>query len=171
MKKLVLAGVCSALLFSTTACGREDKAVPPTPPPTSSTSETTTATPEPTIKLQEFKVANYDYTYEVTCSCPDRSPITASVRDGKITKATAGNGEVINKGEPPQGADLLTIAEMLSAAEQASARGLITVDWPEGTSHPKSIFIDSILNAIDDEITYRINDFQEITEPAPSPTS
>lgn len=179
MKKLLLAGVCSALLLTTAGCVKDQPAPVPTggpdhtsssapsSSPSSSTSSSPSSSPSkpaptPTLDLQSFKVANYDFTYEIKCFCSNRSPITASVRDGKITKATSAKGEVINNGEAPQGPDLLTVNEMISAAEQVSARGSVKVDWPEGSPAPKTIFIDNIENAIDDEITYTITSFKEV---------
>lgn len=158
MRKTLMFSGIAALLLALPACSGGEREAPL---PSRSSLPSVTKTPSK-LGLPEFKFTSYDFTYEVQCFCPQRGPIVAEVRDSKLTKATAANGQsLIHTSEVINGADLLTIQEMLASAEEAQAQGksVVKVEWPVEQGYPDSIFIDRIQNAVDDEVTYAIQKF------------
>ena len=133
------------------ACGSSAPKAADPPPPTTSTTTTTIAPKDAWVAP-----AHYRFDYRPGCFCPSL-PTRVEVRDGKVVKATLIE-EV--SGVPGQ-TDAPTIDKLLADVKRAEkeATGEVKVDYDKN-GVPIEASIDWIKNAIDDEMTWRIENFK-----------
>jgi len=118
--------------------------------------------------LDKWNAANVNhYTFELTisCFCAFRSimPVMVEVKDGQIVSMTDVNGN------PVEGANAENISEAASidklfeiASKNLSEAEEIQVTYDAQYGFPTAINIDFIKLAVDDEISYYVNDFQPL---------
>jgi len=142
----------AALLLA--GCGQDtDVGTGTEPGSTSSSPSLPTAAPWPA-----YPNDSYTYVLRVSCFCPDAAePIAITVTGGKVTAA-------VNKrtGEEAEEYRWLTINDLIDEANDEDAAE-VRVTWPDGSDHPRTIYIDRIENAVDDEISYDIRNVQPAT--------
>lgn len=148
MRNLFGVMLCAAVLA---ACGSSAPKAADPPPPTTATTTTTVAP-----KDAWFAPAHYRFDYRPGCFCPSL-PTRVEVRDGKVIKATLLE-EV--RGVPGE-TDAPTIDKLLADVKRAEkeATGEVKVDYDKD-GVPIEASIDWIKNAIDDEMTWRIENFK-----------
>lgn len=132
-------------------CG---SSAPQSSDPPASTSATTTTTVAP--KAAWAAPAHYRFDYRPGCFCPSL-PTRVEVRDGKVIKATL----LEEVSGVPGETDAPTIDELLADVKRAEkeATGEVKVDY-DANGVPIEASIDWIKNAIDDEMTWRIERFK-----------
>lgn len=117
-------------------------------------------TPEPTPLAQEdrkLSTDDYRYVYQPSCFCVFSGEVEVEVRDGEAVSAEVLGGEKL---DPMPMYLSKTIEEMLEDARESKGKSL--VKWAEDGSHPVVISIDPLPEAMDDEITYTVVEFEEL---------
>ena len=129
------------------ACGSSAPKAADPPPSTTSTTTTTVAPKDAWVAP-----AHYRFDYRPGCFCPSL-PTRVEVRDGKVVKATL--LEEVSGG--PGETDSPTIDKLLADVKRAEkeATGEVKVDYDKN-GVPIEASIDWIKNAIDDEMSWRI---------------
>jgi hypothetical protein len=104
-----------------------------------------------------------DYLYTLDSGCGERSlygTFRVTVRDGRVA-----DWEPVGENYTPRSVEVPSIGGLLDEAEQARESGADEVHVSEADDgRPTSIYIDYDTRAIDDEVCYRIRDYQP--EPA-----
>ncbi len=103
----------------------------------------------------------YRYTLEVDCFCP-WGRFDVVVRNGEVVQSRrVGSGGFGGSGVPPGG---LTIDGLFTVVSQARGSSPpadnVTVSYDERYGYPQRISIDQFVDAVDDEISYTVSDFQ-----------
>jgi hypothetical protein len=147
-----LLGVFAVLVLA--GCG---SSAPQSSDPPVSTSATTTTTVAPNAAWAS--PAHYRFDYRPGCFCPSL-PTRVEVRDGKVVKATL----LEEVSGVPGETDSPTIDELLADVRRAEkeATGEVKVDY-DANGVPIEASIDWIENAIDDEMTWRIENFKVLS--------
>lgn len=107
------------------------------------------------------------YTFEliVSCFCPfaEIMPITVEVKDGQIVSMTDVNGKAV-EGEFAQYIEEAASMDRLFdlAEKNASEADEIQVTYDAQYGFPTAINIDFIKMAVDDEISYYVNNFRPL---------
>jgi hypothetical protein len=183
MKKLFLLLVSSAL-FVAMACGSDDPAAGPTSTPTpAAVPPTATPTPggipvtptavpvgyEEQPRLDEARdrwdlhePVFYEFDFQWLCFCgPDyTTPVRISVKDGAIVSLKDPlSGEEVTPTDP---SIFKTIDGLLGwvQAEIDRPADALTVDYERDFGYPLNASSDRILNAIDDEMAFRVSNFR-----------
>lgn len=107
------------------------------------------------------KPADYRYRLQVSCFCPPNmtQPVIVEVRSGKTVS-------IVNaqSGTPVQNDffnNLNTVDKLFDIIQGAITKKAaeLTVTYDAQSGYPSHIYIDSIKQAIDDEITYDLTEF------------
>ncbi len=103
----------------------------------------------------------YRYTLDVDCFCPG-GRFDVVVRNGEVVQShRVGSGGFGGSGVPPGG---LTIDGLFTVVSQARGSSPpadnVTVSYDERYGYPQRISIDQFVDAVDDEISYTVSDFQ-----------
>jgi hypothetical protein len=107
------------------------------------------------------------YTFEliVSCFCPfsEIMPITVEVKDGKIVSMTDVNGKAV-EGEFAQYIEEAASMDRLFALAEKNAAEAdeIQVTYDAQYGFPAAINVDFIKLAVDDEISYYVNNFKPL---------
>lgn len=109
---------------------------------------------------ENLGIRDYQYEYLVSCFCGFNGPNPAliTVREGVVTKV-----EPVNGG-PPFGGSLSTwptidsLFAIISRAE-AGNPNVLKVEYDETYHYPRKISLDPVERVIDDEVTYRVDQF------------
>lgn len=101
----------------------------------------------------------YRYTIEYSCFCATYGRWQVEVEDGVVTRTRTLDDQHHPGGEPNE--YVRPIDELLADAERAESgeAGAIEATYDAGTGVPTHVSIDWITNAIDDEISWEIEDF------------
>ena len=105
-------------------------------------------------------VTSYRYVISRSCECLPESagPVTVEVRDGQVVSRRYGSGAAVS----PQYSEIFTtvpgLFEVIQEAVDLPAASL-AVRYHQALGYPESIAIDWVAGAIDDEVSYRVNDF------------
>lgn len=106
------------------------------------------------------KIANYQYSYKQVCFCPLPSniPVRVLVKNNKVIGVTP-----LETGQTLEEVNLdsyKTINQLFEIIENAVTKNAdkITVTYNSKLGYPTEIFIDYIVLAADDEITYSATD-------------
>jgi hypothetical protein len=108
---------------------------------------------------------DYSFDYQVKCFCSlDTRPLRIEVRDGEVVRALpAGSEEVLDDGAALDG--IPTIDDLfkwiLDAIEHEAAQ--IDATYDEQLGYPHDVFIDRIKQAIDDEFSFEVTNFQALS--------
>ena len=119
-------------------------------------------------KWEGAGIKNYNLTLFVGCFCvfTDRMPLAVEVRDGKVVSMTYSDGEVITADDPQaeffnrfSTIDQL-FADLKSGPSADADEVQITYDPTYG--YPTQVNVDQIKEAVDDEYSVQISDFQVV---------
>lgn len=100
-------------------------------------------------RWNEAGVDDYRMVTEVQCFCPSAGPVTVEVRDGQPTTISP-TGDTATLGPD------LTVAAVFDAIGAAQAEGDVDVAYDPDLGYPVQADLDPVLNAVDDEVSYRI---------------
>jgi hypothetical protein len=100
------------------------------------------------LKWQGQRPANYSFTFETICFCPPQEPLVVQVRNG--TPMTT------DPNQPHQMEDLFDIVQEAIDGGADEVR----VEYDTTYGYITRIAIDSIRQAVDDEVGYRVTNFQ-----------
>lgn len=165
-RRCVAAGVLMAVAVLT-GCG--ESAGPEgtaTPSPSDTASEAPVGLDREGVaawnRWQEQALGSYTYTLTVGCFCPALLGVEVVVRDGEVVRL---DGKPYDPaatvpgfdGRPPTVDHLFDVL----AQDQQSADE-VTTRYDEVTGVPISIEVDHMANAIDDEISYRVERLQPL---------
>ncbi|MDZ5623586.1 DUF6174 domain-containing protein [Nocardioides bizhenqiangii] len=162
MKILLSAAATAVTLAVLSGCSGDDDRETATDTATSgTTTESTEPTGEPTTgSYPEFDAADYSFVLEQLCYCPISGPVRVTVEDGEVTSAViTKGGQGMKKGSDAPEYLWLTINDVIARANDTEA-AQVDVDWPDGQDWPRTVAVDQVANAVDDEVTYTIRDVQ-----------
>jgi len=100
-------------------------------------------------RWQKRGAANYTMRLTRACFCPPQDPITVTVRDGKAVVPPAG----------PSHPQAVSIQDLFTIIFSGRADHF-TVSYDAQYGYPRSLHIDYISGAVDDEVTYKITDYR-----------
>ena len=110
-------------------------------------------------------VSHYTFELIISCFCPfsEIMPITVEVKDGKIVSMTDVNGKAV-EGEFAQYIEEAASMDRLFdlAEKNASEAEEIEVAYDAQYGFPAAINVDFIKMAVDDEISYYVNNFKPL---------
>lgn len=111
---------------------------------------------------QRLGAQNYSYLITRNCRCPDiyRQPLYVTVQNGRITNAIFTQNQSNASQEIIQ--SVPTLDELMQFALQFSQSNVAAVqaEYDVNYGFPTSIFLDSNVNATDDEVAYTVSGFQ-----------
>jgi hypothetical protein len=111
---------------------------------------------------QSANIEDYQFRFQRLCYCVFIDPVIIDVRDGDIASVIlADSGTVVDTTQ--MGGHFLTIAglfEVIQDAIDQEAHSL-TVEYHAQLGYPTSIEIDYLLNAVDEEVSFRASEVEE----------
>lgn len=113
-------------------------------------------------KWAEQGIDSYGYQLQISCFCPPdvTQPVIVTVRGGATTSIiNAVNSTPVENGRFEKYSTVDKLFDIISTAIENNAAE-ISVSYDEKFGYPTRIYIDSIKQAIDDEIAYNISGFQ-----------
>ena len=116
-------------------------------------------------KWNAAKVTHYTFELMISCFCPfsEIMPITVEVQDGKIVSMTDVNGKAVEGEFAQYIEEAASIEKLFALAEKnASEAEEIKVTYDAQYGFPTAINIDFIKMAVDDEISYYVNNFKPL---------
>lgn len=179
--KLIAVLFFAALATVTVACGSDRPASGATPTPTPATTTQTPVVPTPTTpvpnpqpsqsevqKLLDSVVSrwnanrptNYQFLFDRICFCPQVDPILVTVNGGEIVSSTGQNN-----GAPT--IQPLTVDQLFDRIQQAldsKDSRILGLEFERDLGYPIEVSIDQIVGAIDDEVSYKITQFQVLPD-------
>jgi FlaG/FlaF family flagellin (archaellin) len=117
-------------------------------------------------KWQAQNVSHYRMNVNIGCFCPffDRMPVTVEVRDGQVLSVTDSQGQVVAADDPIRSfgnEQLMTVEGVFAYARDAFQTADKTeVTYDPTLGYPVSLNIDRIEQAIDDEMSVLISEFE-----------
>lgn len=117
-------------------------------------------------KWNDANITHYRYQLFIGCFCPfmEDMPITIEVTNGEVISMISGKGTVIDSANP-----LYEIANRYSTidrvflaleADQTGDADEVIVEYDPTYGFPANVAVDNIKEAIDDEISYQISNFE-----------
>jgi hypothetical protein len=116
-------------------------------------------------KWNAAKVTHYTFELMISCFCPfsEIMPITVEVKDGKIVSMTDVNGKAVEGEFAQYIEEAASIERLFALAEKnASEAEEIEVTYDAQYGFPSAINVDFIKMAVDDEISYYVNNFKPL---------
>lgn len=112
------------------------------------------------------KNSHYRYSLFIGCFCPFAGdmPLKIEVKDGEIISMTRFDGTAINKTDPSY--EIYTSYATIDRiflnleADLTGEADNITVTYDPTYGFPANVAVDYIKDAVDDEISYQISDFE-----------
>jgi hypothetical protein len=109
-------------------------------------------------------ITNYRFSLFIGCFCVfrDRMPLLVEVRDGEVVSMTYSDGAVVPETERDFFNRFATIDKIFAELEsgQASKADEVKVTYDATYGFPDQVNVDQIKNAMDDEYSLQISDFQ-----------
>ena len=130
-----------------------------------------TALDENKVLWQQANIANYQYTYHMSCFCLPREDIVVVVDAGVVVEAYfTPSGTALTPAEI-QSHNLRTVEQLFDViqAEIDRPAAQLTVTYNATAGYPELISVDPIGQAVDDEYSLSMMDFQEIVVPPENP--
>jgi hypothetical protein len=105
-------------------------------------------------------VANYAITYRTVCFCPVVAEMVVVVRDGVLISASNGDEAVAT-----DRFDVYDVGRLFDLIEEEIARGAdsVEVTFAAALGYPRTIAIDRLSMAVDDELFIEVTSFAETT--------
>ena len=116
-------------------------------------------------KWNAADVNHYTFELIISCFCPfaEIMPVTVEVKDGKIVSMTDVNGKAVEGEFAQYIEEAASIERLFDIAEKnASEAEEIQVTYDAQYGFPTAINIDFIKMAVDDEISYYVNNFNPL---------
>ena len=117
---------------------------------------------------QNSGITHYRFTLFIGCFCPfrDQMPITIEVQNGEVISMTASDGTLIPETDPgyenfTRYATMDRIFTTLEAGLSGDADE-VTVTYDPIHGFPSEIYFDYIKDAVDDELSLTISDFEAL---------
>jgi hypothetical protein len=117
-------------------------------------------------KWTEAKVSSYRYSLSIMCFCAfgDQMPLTVEVRNGAVASIINAQGKTLAPGDPSyeEFVRFATINDTFANLKKAydGKPASIEVVYDAQYGFPAEISIDNIKDAVDDEVSYQINNFK-----------
>ncbi|MEW6241740.1 MAG: DUF6174 domain-containing protein [Chloroflexota bacterium] len=115
-------------------------------------------------KWDSQAASHYRFNLSIGCFCPyhEIMPLTVEVQDGQIVSMTDVNGQPVREEFRANFEEAATIEGLFAIVEQAASGGAdeIKVEYDAAYGFPSSISIDYIKEAMDDEISYHVLNFE-----------
>lgn len=109
---------------------------------------------------------SYRYTLTIGCFCPG-GRFDVVVRDGEVTSSRRdGSGGLAGAPGGVSIDDLFTVVRQARGDSSSPPAANVAVSYHERYGYPERLRIDRIADAVDDEISYTVSDFQ-VLKPAP----
>lgn len=117
-------------------------------------------------KWNDANISHYRYKLFIGCFCPfmEDMPITIEVNNGEIVSMTSANGTIIAEMSPLQ--ELLNYYSTIDRvflkleADLTGDADEVAVTYYPIYGFPVNVAVDNIKEAVDDEISYQISDFE-----------
>jgi hypothetical protein len=119
-----------------------------------------------TSKWKAANITHYRYQLFIGCFCPfrDQMPLTIEVNNGTIVSMTTADGTPVSASDPSYTtyAAYSTIDNIFLALKTELAGGAdeVTVTYDPTYGYPANVFIDQIKQAVDDELSLQISNFE-----------
>ena len=117
-------------------------------------------------KWQDANVTHYRFQLSVGCFCLFRSqmPLTVEVKDGEVVSMTRPDGTTVNSTDPSYDIfeSYATIDRVFLKleADQTGDADEVIVTFDSTYGFPANVAVDNIKEAIDDEISYQVSNFE-----------
>ncbi len=115
-------------------------------------------------KWDSQAVSHYRFNLSIGCFCPyhEIMPLTIEVKDGQVVSMTDVNGQTVREEFRANFEEAATIERLFAIVEEAASGGAdeVKVEYDAAYGFPSSISIDYIKEAMDDEISYHILNFE-----------
>ena len=117
-------------------------------------------------RWNEANISHYRYQLFIGCFCPfgEDMPITIEVNNGEIISMTSGKGTVIDSASPlyevvNRYSTIDRVFLALKADQTGDAEDVI-VAYDPTYGFPANVAVDNIKEAVDDEISYQVSNFE-----------
>lgn len=117
-------------------------------------------------KWNEANISHYRYSLFIGCFCPfmEDMPVTVEVNNGEIVSITSGKGIAIDSASPlKEVVDRYSTIDRVFLALKADLTGDaddVVVEYDTTYGFPSNVAVDNIKQAMDDEISYQVSDFE-----------
>jgi hypothetical protein len=115
-------------------------------------------------KWDSQAIPHYRFNLSIGCFCPyfDIMPLTIEVKDGQVVSMTDVNGQTVREEFRANFEEAATIERLFAIVEEAASGGAdeVKVEYDATYGFPSSISIDYIKEAMDDEISYHVLNFE-----------
>jgi hypothetical protein len=110
-------------------------------------------------KWDESAPHSYTFVLDRLCFCGEVGPYTITVVDDAPASITRANGRPV-RGETRQylPGTIDELFEMIEA--DAASAHVVVATFDDRSGHPVNVYVDSIANAVDDEVTYVVRDLR-----------
>ena len=108
-------------------------------------------------------ISHYRFNLTVSCFCPffEVNPVTVEVLDGKIVSMTGADGQPLPDNFRSEFERAGTVEQLFAIVEYSLANAdQVEVTYDAGYGFPSSISVDQIKMAMDDEISYYVENFE-----------
>ena len=117
-------------------------------------------------KWNDANISHYRYSLFIGCLCAfrDQMPLTIEVKDGEVVSMTRSDGTAVSSTDPSYDifetyATVDRIFLKLEADQTGDADDVI-VTFDPTYGFPANVAVDNIKEAMDDEISYQVSDFE-----------
>lgn len=117
-------------------------------------------------KWNGANISHYRYSLFIGCFCPfgGDMPLTIEVKDGEIISMTRVDGAPISQTDPSYGVyESYATIDRIFLKLEADLTGEaddVAVTYDSSYGFPANVAVDYIKEAVDDEISYQISDFE-----------
>ena len=117
-------------------------------------------------KWNDANISHYRYSLFIGCFCAfrDQMPLTIEVKDGEVVSMTRSDGTAVNSTDPSYDIfeSYATIDRVFLKleADQTGDADEVTVTFDSTYAYPANVAVDNIKEAIDDEISYQVSEFE-----------
>jgi hypothetical protein len=115
-------------------------------------------------KWDSQAVSHYRFNLSIGCFCPyhEIMPLTIEVKDGQVVSMTDVNGQTVREEFRANFEEAATVERLFAIVEEAASGGAdeVKVEYDATYGFPSSISIDYIKEAMDDEISYHVLNFE-----------
>ena len=121
-------------------------------------------------KWNDANISHYRYQLFIGCFCPFAGdmPLTIEVKDGEIVSITRFDGNPIIETDPSYGVyeSYATIDRVFLKleADQTGDADEVIVTFDSTYGFPANVAVDNIKEAIDDEISYQVSNFEVLEQ-------
>ena len=117
---------------------------------------------------QDSGITHYRFSLDIGCFCAFRNqmPVTVEVQNGEIVSMTYPDGTLVAATDPNYAtfSRHATIERIFSELEAGLSGGAdeVTVTYDSARGFPSEIYFDYIKNAVDDELSLKVSNFEAL---------